>query len=83
MFVLCESPDQGKEEKRLMIGPNPKAEVAPSSVSRNRGKENQFLNRGRGERMQANLVPNSGWRKRNRILDKENLMPSSQSYMHK
>ena len=39
MFALC---DQGKEEKRLMIGQNPKAEVAPSSVSRNRGKENQF-----------------------------------------
>ena len=46
-----ELPDQGKEEKRLMIGQNPKAEVAPSSVSRNRGKENQFWNWGRREQM--------------------------------
>ena len=29
-----------------MIGQNPKAEVAPSSVSRNRDKENQFLEQG-------------------------------------
>ena len=48
MCALC---DQGKEEKRLMIGQNPKAEVAPSSVSRNRGKENEFWNRGRREQM--------------------------------
>ena len=33
MFAFC---DQGKEEKRLMIGQNPKAEVGPSPVSGNR-----------------------------------------------
>ena len=42
MFALC---DQGKEEKRLMIGQNPKAEAAPSSVSRNRGKRKSVLKR--------------------------------------
>ena len=37
MFALC---DQGKKEDRgEMIGQNPKAEVAPSSVSGNRDKE--------------------------------------------
>ena len=51
MFALC---DQGKEEKRLMIGQNPKAEVAPSSLSRNRGKKKiSFEERCRREQMGA------------------------------
>ena len=38
-----ESPDRVKEEEGgWMIGQNPKAEVAPFFVSRNRDKENQF-----------------------------------------
>ena len=43
-----ESPDRVKEEERgRMIGQNPKAEVAPFFVSRNRDKEFSFEDRGR------------------------------------
>ena len=60
MFVFW---DQGKEEKRLMIGQNPKSEVAPSSVSRNRGKRiSVFEERCCREQMGRVSCQDSGWR---------------------
>ena len=56
--------------------------MGASSVSGNRGKENQFWNRGRREQMGANLTPNSGYRKRKESWTNEERMPSSQSLMN-
>ena len=88
MFALCDqmgkewgigtysSPKEspGKGRKRLMIGQNTKAEVAPSSVSRNRGKRKSvFEERCRREQMGVNLVPRLRVKKAERILDKKDL----------
>ena len=41
-IVVLKNPQEEEDDRGEMIGQNPKAEVAPSSVSRNRGKEYQF-----------------------------------------
>ena len=45
-----ESPDQGEEERRQLTGWSPRAEVGAPSVSRSREEENEWLERGLGER---------------------------------
>ena len=65
-----------------MIGQNPKAEVVPSSVSGNRGKEYQFWNGGRDEQIGVNTVAKTPGEESGKNLGQEGTMPSSQSYTY-
>ena len=65
-----------------MIGHSPRVEVAPSSVSRNRGKENQFWNGGRDEQIGVNTVAKTSGEESGKNLGQEEPMLSSQSYIY-
>ena len=76
-----ESTDRGRKKiESKWLARTLKRKWHPLPVSGNRVKENQFWNRGRGER---SPMPNSGWRKRKESWTRRTLCPQARANINK